>query len=101
MTSMIISSAAMTNVRRIQRYATEKIKATQAVLYEKDQPLTHQASFWPISGNFWQAGYARHQRLRRLLVFKVRLFAEDSPKVCFRLTVFASPTRPPSLAAAA
>jgi hypothetical protein len=52
MTCMIISSAAMTNVRRIQRYTTAKIKAAQAVLNKKDQTRSPQASFFATLGQF-------------------------------------------------
>jgi len=52
MTCMIISSAAMTNVRRIQRYSAVKIKAAQAILNEKDQPMTPQDSFFAALGQF-------------------------------------------------
>lgn len=49
---MMIGSAAMTNVRRIQRYTAAKIKTMQAVLNEKSQTLTTQDSFFATSGRF-------------------------------------------------
>jgi hypothetical protein len=55
MTCMIIGSAAMTNVRRIQRYTTAKIKAMQAIQNEKDQPATSQDSFFVALGRSFAA----------------------------------------------
>jgi hypothetical protein len=49
---MIIGSAAMTNVRRIQRYSVAKIKAMQTVLNEKDQSMTPQDSFFAALRHF-------------------------------------------------
>jgi len=51
-TCMMIGSAAMTNVRRIQRYTAAKIKAMQAILNEKDQPMTSQDSFFAALRHF-------------------------------------------------
>ncbi|MFZ5535565.1 MAG: transposase, partial [Patescibacteria group bacterium] len=52
MTCMIIASAAMTNVRRIQRYTTAKIKAMQTSLNQKDQPMTSQVPFFAAIRRF-------------------------------------------------
>jgi hypothetical protein len=48
-TCMIIGSAAMTNVRRIQRYAAAKIRAQRATLNEQNQPKN---SFFAVIGRF-------------------------------------------------
>ena len=49
---LIIGSAAMTNVRRIQRHTAAKIRASQATLNEKDQPQACQDSFFAVIGRF-------------------------------------------------
>jgi len=49
---MIIASAAMTNVRRIQRYTAAKIRDLQATMDEKNQPQTSQVSFFALFGSF-------------------------------------------------
>lgn len=49
-TCMILGSAAMTNVRRIQHYSAAKIKAAQAILNEKDQQVASQDSFFAAMG---------------------------------------------------
>jgi hypothetical protein len=51
-TCMMIGSAAMTNVRRIQRYTAAKIKTTQAILNEKEQTVTAQDAFFATLGHF-------------------------------------------------
>ena len=52
MTCMMIGSAAMTNVRWIQRHTAAKIKALRVILNEKDQPLTFQDPFLAALGRF-------------------------------------------------
>ena len=49
---MMIGSAAMTNVQRIQRYTVAKIKAAQAILNEKDQQVASQDSFFATLERF-------------------------------------------------
>lgn len=49
---MMIGSAAMTNVRRIQRYTVTKIKAGQDILNEKDQQVAAQDSFFATLERF-------------------------------------------------
>jgi len=51
-TCLIIGSAAMTNVRRIQRYMAAKIKARQAIPNEKDRLLTFQDAFFAVLERF-------------------------------------------------
>lgn len=52
MTCMIINSAAMTNVRRIQRHTAAKIRAAQATLNQKDKPQACQDPFFAVIGRF-------------------------------------------------
>jgi hypothetical protein len=66
-TSMIIGSAAMTNVRRIQRYAAAKIRAAQATLNKKDKSQACQDSFFAVIGRFL-AGFLCPQRAPVMVV---------------------------------
>jgi hypothetical protein len=52
MACMMVGSAAMTNVRRIQRYIVTKIKAAQHILNEKDQQVAAQDSFFATLKRF-------------------------------------------------
>jgi hypothetical protein len=49
---MLLGSAAMTNVRRIQRYLTAKMSATGAILNQTERPADPSDSFFAAFGRF-------------------------------------------------
>jgi len=49
---MLLGSAAMTNVRRIQRYLVAKIRAGQAILNPTERPAAPSNSFFAVFGRF-------------------------------------------------
>lgn len=58
---MIIGSAAMTNVRRIQRYTAEKIRDLQATMDEKNRSQTPQDSFFALFERFLADLFSTHR----------------------------------------